>query len=213
MTEWNKTQVMMDRLRKQGKIENVGGKDFYLGRSLIHRDSEVDGGVYLGQSEREAIVVDSQKYSGIRELYTVAKNKATENGRIRKDLILEAVFQTVREAMPKQDEKAAEDIAKRYGVENDGKISLDIFIEEHLGVCRHDALLSAAILEQFKKEGIIDGKPSVDRNSNHLGGHAWCRYTNSGGEVFILDVAQKFLGKLKDATEQNKWAYERPEDF
>lgn len=213
MSEWNKTQVMTDRLRKEGKIEAVGGKDFYLGRPLIHRDSEVDGGVYLGQSEREAIVVDSQKYSGIRELYAVAKNKATENGRVRKDLVLEAVLQTVRDAMPKQDEKATKEIAKRYGAENDGKITLDVFIDEHTGVCRHDALACAAILEQFKKEGIIDGKPSVDRNSNHLGGHAWCRYTNSRGEVIILDVAQKFLGKLKDATEQNRWAYERPENF
>ncbi len=213
MAKWNKTRVMIERLKQKKKIKKIGDRDFYQGRPIIHRDSEINGGVYLGQGEREAIIVDFEKHPKLRELYSTAKNKATVNGTIRKDLILQAVFQTVAETMPIQDNDAVERIVRKHGVEKDGKIALDVFLEEHTGVCRHDALASAAILELFKKEGIVNGKPSVDRNSTYLGGHAWCRYTNSVGEVFILDVAQGYLGRLEDASKQNKWAYKRSEDF
>jgi len=217
MPEWNKTYAMRNRLASQGKIEVRDGRDFYKGRPIIHRDSEVDGGVYLGASEREAIVVDSQKYLGLRKLYQTAKAKASIDENVRKNLVLEAVFQTVKEAMPKQDEKAVEELVKKYGAQNDCKINLDVFLDEGTGVCRHDALACAATLELFKKEGIITGKPSVDRNSDSFDGkvqgHAWCRHLNSIGQVFILDVAQNFIGRLEKAPDKNRWAYERPEDF
>jgi len=217
MPEWNKTYAMRNRLASQGKIEVRDGRDFYMGRPIIHRDSEVDGGVYLGASEREAIVVDSQKYPGLKKLYQTARAKASIDGKTRKNLVLEAVFQAVKEAMPKQDEKAVEEIVKKYGAQNDGKISLDVFLNEGIGVCRHDALASAGTLEFFKKDGTISGKPSVDRNADSLDGkvqgHAWCRYLNSIGQVFILDIAQDFIGRLEKAPDKNRWAYERPEDF
>jgi len=201
MAKWNKTHFMKQRL---------GIDEFYQGRHIIHRDSKIDGGVYLGQGQREAIVVDSEKYPRLRELYGEAKKKATENGSIKKDKILEAVYETVKEAMPIQDNDAVEKIIDEYSVRNDGKISLDVFLEEGVGVCRHDALACAALLELFGKDGITRGKASVDRNSTNLGGHAWCRYKNSGNEIYILDVAQDYIGKLEDAS---NWEYQRPEDF
>jgi hypothetical protein len=210
MANWDKTQSMKRRLQREGKLDEG---DVYQGRPIIHRDSPVNGGVYLGEGQREAIVVDSKKYTGLSALYAIAKDKATVGENIRKDLILEAVFQTVREAMPKQDLEAVQKITRKHGVEKDGKIALDVFLEEHTGVCRHDALTCAALLELFKGEGHARGKASVDRNSTEKGGHAWCRYTNSDGIVFILDVAQDYLGRLEKAPEKKRWAYERPEDF
>jgi hypothetical protein len=213
MAEWDKTIKMKSRLSLEGKLDRINNEDYYQNRHIIHRDSKIDGGVYLGQNQREAIVVDSKKYPALRKLYEKAKNKAMRNGVIEKDKILQAVYETVAEAMPKQDDSAVEEIIHRYGVEKDGKISLDVFLLEDVGVCRHDALACAALLELFKEDGIIRGKPSVDRNSTSLGGHAWCRYTNSAGEVFILDVAQGYLGKLEKAQDKNRWVYQRPEDF
>ena len=208
MDKWNKTQVMKVRLGLRN-LEN----EFYQGRPVIHRDSRIDGGVYLGQGQREAIVVDFRKDHKLMDLYEKVKDKSLKNGVIKKSRILGAVYGAVKESMPRQDYEAVKEIINRYGVEEDGKISLGVFLEEGAGVCRHDALACAALLERFKEEGIVKGRASLDRNSNHLGGHAWCRYTNSGGEVFILDVAQNFLGRLEESLNEDRWAYQRPEDY
>lgn len=213
MTNWDKTQNMKKRLQAEDKLDSTCGEDLYQGRPIIHRDSPVNGGVYLGEGRREAIVVDFDKHGErLKELYQTAKRRASVNGHVRRDAVLKSVFTTVEEALPIQDEEAVKALCKKLGVENDGKVSLDVFIDAKTGVCRHLALTCAALLEIFKRDGHIAGNPSVDRNSDYAGGHAWCRYTNSGGEVFILDVAQHYLGELNDA-DKNRWAYKRPEDF
>jgi len=211
MANWNKTYSMRQRLQQEGKIKIINGIDYYQGLPIIHRDSEING-VYLGQSKREAIVVDPYSPK-LRELYNIAKIKATVGNTVRKDLILESVFQTVKEAMPIQKENAVDKIVYEYRAENDGLMPLDVFIERRTGVCRQDALACAAPLAAFKREGLVNGMPSVDRNSTEVGGHAWCRYKNSIGEVYILDVAQDFLGRLEKAPDPKRWHYERPEDF
>ncbi len=205
---WNKTICAAQRLGLKNSEEEL-----YQGRFIIHRDSPVDGGVCIGQCQREAIVVDSSKSPLIRKLYDGAKSRATQDGVIMKNTLLRAVYDTVAEAMPTQDYRAVKEIIRRCGVERDGKISLDVFLEEGVGVCRHDALACAIVLELFKREGITHGKASVDRNCSFLGGHTWCRYVNSVGEVFILDVAQGYLGRLKDAPDDYKQVYQRPEEL
>ena len=60
----------------------------------------------------------------------------------------------------------------------------------------------------FRNDGHIHGRMSVDRNATELGGHAWCRYTNDSGEIYVLDVAYEFAGLI----EKGKWNYKRPED-
>jgi|TARA_B100002003_G_C14024257_1_gene493891 hypothetical protein len=206
MDKWNKTQVMKRRL---GLI----GTELYKGRPPTCRDSPIDGTVYLGQGQREAIVVDFKKDHKLRGLYERVKDESLENGVFKKGRILGAVYQAVKESMPRQDYEAVKEIIHKYGVQEDGKVLLGLFIREGVGVCRHDALACAALLERFKEEGIVKGRASLDRNSNYLGGHAWCRYTNSGGEVFILDVAQNFLGRLEESLNEDRWAYQRPEDY
>ena len=100
MPEWNKTHAMRNRLANQDKIQVINGRDYYQGWPIIHRDSEIYG-VYLGQDMREAIVVDPNSPK-LRELYNTAKSKALVGGSVMKDLILESVFQTVKEANPKK---------------------------------------------------------------------------------------------------------------
>jgi len=202
MDGWGKTHWMAGRLGISD-LEN----DLYNGRPIIHRDSPIDGGVYLGQGQREAIVVDTQKYPELGKLYGIAKVKAQKEAGI-----LRAVFDAVSEAMPRQDNDHVEALVRKYGAGGDRKISLDVFINEGTGVCRHDALACAALLELAIKDGTLDGRVSVDRNSTYLGGHAWCRYTAPTGTVYILDVAQGFVGGLKRASEENRWAYQRPDE-
>ena len=70
----------------------------------------------------------------------------------------------------------------------------------------------------------MQGKVSVDRNLNKrvneadmYDGHSWVRYTNSGNQVFILDVAQQKVAALFDLMQAHNrgeqvWDYARPED-
>lgn len=205
MTEWDRTKMAYERL--EDKLD-ADGK--YQGRHIIGRDTPIDGGVSLGGSSREAIVVDSKQYPKIRELYQLAKTKASENGRVNRSKVLRAVYDTVTEALPTQDNGEVENLVKKLDVRDDKKISLDVFIERGVGVCMHSALTAGVLLELFKNDGYIGGNISVDRNNTSLGAHAWARYTTSDGTAMILDVTQKYFGTLDNAASQGRWPYERP---
>jgi len=207
---WDKTIRMEERLND--KIETVNGVDYYQGRHIIKRDTEIDGGVCLGEGEREAIVVDSQKYPKLRQLYEKAKQKASVDNKVQRDRVLKAVYDIVLDAMPNKDYNKTVQLLDKYKIWNDGKITLDIFINEDAGVCRHKALACGALIELFKKDGYVRGKPSIDRNSSVIGGHAWCRYTSFNGDVQILDVMQEYFGSLEDSIKNAKWDYRRPEE-
>jgi len=204
MAHWTRTQII------KRNLEDKISEDKFCGRRIICRDSPIDGGVYIGNG-REAIVVDSAKYPALKTLYEKAKQKATIEGRVCKHLILYAVYDTVKNAM-RYDKEAVDEIIDNYKVRGNKKIALDVFIKKGVGVCRHQALACGTLLELFKKEGYISGKPSIDRNRDKNKSHAWCRYTNSKGEVFILDVANEYIGPLKTAGKY-RWSYERPEDY
>lgn len=201
---WDRTKILEVRL------EDLIKGDTYLGRPIIKRDTPIDGGVYLGGSEREAIVVNSQKAPYLNYAYLVAQEKALHKGKIRKTLIPGATYLIVQELLS-FDSSGVDEIIK--DCKNDQKISLGAFLQEGKGVCRHMALLAAFILEKFQKEGHLNGKVSVDRNSLYPGAHAWCRYTNSAGKVFILDAAQKYFGTLEDSPKHATWHYFRDSDL
>ena len=74
---WGKTKAAVERLLQEGKIYVVNGEFFYEGRPIIHRDSGIDGGVYLGESEREAIVVDIENSPLLQRIYEKAKDKSS----------------------------------------------------------------------------------------------------------------------------------------
>ena len=79
MSSWNKTELSCERLDLEGKLKYIDGVEYYLDRHVIGRDRPIDGGVYLGENAREAIVVDSNKYNEINKLYEIAKDKYNKN--------------------------------------------------------------------------------------------------------------------------------------
>jgi len=196
---WDKTA--------RGK-QRTDSDEMFQGRPIIGRDKPINGGVYLGEHAREAIVVDFAKDKSLQELYRKAKIRATVGNTIARELVLKSVYDVVKEAM-RPSAEGVDAVVKQFNAQNDQKILLGCFIDAGVGVCRHHALACAALLERFKAEKLIRGSPSVDRNSNYLGGHAWCRYTNSIGEVYILDVSQEKIGRLKDLS-GDTWPYRRP---
>jgi hypothetical protein len=213
-SEWNKTIIAEKRVENSAFYEERGfikKEKFFQGRPIIGRDRKINGGVYLGAGEREAIVVDDQKDLKLNRVYQELINRrlqAQQKGIPFKQGIIEEIWQLVGEVMP-FDEENVLDIEKRLP-EPDSKIYLSAFFGG--GVCRHQALLTAYLLERLANDGIVRGQASVDRNYvEGRGGHAWARYTNSAGDVFILDSALNYIGRLDEIGEY-RWFYERPED-
>lgn len=185
---------------------------YFQGRPIIGRDTPINGGVYLGGGQREAIVIDDKKSEFLSKIYQDVLTESADSQRdgTFKSTVLARVYEKVRQVLP-ADEKATETIAAPY--QNDQKVSIDLFLKAKTGVCRHQALLTAYLLEKLKADGLVRGVVSVDRNAiRGVGGHAWVRYTNSGGEVFIIDPTQGFIGRLSDAGDSSRWFYKRPED-
>ncbi len=199
-------------MQGQLRLEDVLENDTYLDRPIIGRDSAIDGGVYLGGNEREAIVINFQDSYQLKLAYQQAKEMATDNsGKVKRGKVLKSVYDLTKEKMTFSDVNVAR-IVNGNSVGEDGKISLGMFLQEGYGVCRHMALLSALLLEKFVDEGHIRGKPSVDRNSCFHSAHAWCRYKNHSGTVYIIDPAKNFLGTLENSKEKMVWGYFRESD-
>jgi len=208
-----RTEVGKGRLENHPDFSVRGGVEFFKNRKIIGRDVSVNKGIYVGAGPREAIVVD-RKYGELNRLYEKAKKRATVDGKVNKNYVIKAVFDVVNEAMPVKDDAEVKKLRKKRNIGKDGEIPLDVFLREGVGVCRHNALATADLLQHFKEEGILTGKASVDRNTKTIvingetkrPGHAWCRYTNSAGDVYLIDPMH---GKLKKLSELDlrKWEH------
>jgi len=228
MVVWNRSRLMDQRLEYEGKIVNKDGKPHYIAEfegnqyviPIIRRDSPIVGGVCMGASEREAFYVAhvSGAINGMKEN---VRKRASYDGMLRRSKILRSIFEEVKESLP-YDSGKVDQIVRNKGVENDGLISIGEFIRGKAGVCRHQAVASAALMEHFGKyctdNNRLRGKPSVDRNGFGGSAHTWARYTSYNGSVIILDVAQDFISILnestKNAIEEGKlWNYNRPDDI
>lgn len=237
---WGRTEKVQDRLRpsaefvppKPGDQEAPYGR--YSGRPVIGSGmSRIIGGVYLGANAREAIVVDDSPENPAGQLLDkiyrerfqpLLRQLAIGYRSSLRDTALFAVYQAVLQTMPYNARMTREMVEHYTGGQPDKKLHLAVFAYHHLGVCRHQALLAAYLLEKLltekDKELRLKGSFSVERNqlassdeSLELA-HVWVRYTTSDGEVFILDPAQQKFGRLRDLIgKPGAWEYARPEDL
>ncbi len=202
---WYKTVSALNRLGIQD--------GFYLGRRVITRDSRIDDGISIGEQPREAVVVDFNNSEVLKEMYYSINDDLRRSKRIYylEGFILQNVFDSVKEKFPFEKRSLVDNLLAKYGAAPDQKISLDIFLYEGIGTCVHSSLTCGVLLEKFIDMDIIHGKVSVDRNclyGRNGGGHAWCRYTSSLGQVVILDVMLDFIGDISNGL----WDYKRPEE-
>jgi hypothetical protein len=224
--DWEKTIRGVKRVEKTPFYEEPDKESkhgYFKGRRIIGRDIPINKGVYLGGGEREALVVDDEKYkSKFEEVYSnllkekdiykrlyLPKYKGEKVLPLKTERLLKDVYKTVNKFLPFNAEKA-EKIADQYAP--DKEVSLTEFIDKKAGSCRHQALLAGYLLEKLIDDEFIKGKVSVDRNYlKGKGGHAWVRFQNDKGEIYILDPAARYIGKLKD-TRRQEWPYQRPGD-
>ena len=202
----------LHRLELSGKINYIDNIPYYQGRRIISTNSPIDGGVCIGEKQREAIVVDSGKDKEVKKLYTLVKKFSLVNGSIKKELILPMTFGIVSEKIEYNKEKTRK-IMTHLKVSNDDKVSIDTIIDLGFGESSHLALICGAILELAIKEALLHGQVNIDRNSTYNNGRTWCRYTSFIDETLILDVAEPFFGKLEDGLAKGFWCYDRPENY
>lgn len=218
--EWSKTELLKLRLRGNPLYEEPYGKEKigrFAGRPIIARDTPINGGVYLGSGQREAIVVDDQKYP--QEL-----NQAYQ--RLRRKMELEkgsgkSIFDHVNDVakgalggskdqadVEKKVDQLVESLTKKYGP--DTKVTLNSFIRKGAGFCRHRSLLAGYLIERLVKERLLRGKVSIDRNYlPDRGGHAWVRWEGErGNQVIIIDPSLGYVGRIENAPKI--WSYKRP---
>src|SRR5262245_50858681 len=205
--KWDRTARAIERLTSRGQISQSGATKRYHNRDIIGRDSTIDGGIYLGANQREAIVVDFFSSPALRSIFESAKLEISAQS-LRAELdILNTVYAAVYQAMT-YDRDAVEELVRAQGVKEDGEISLEVFAVRGIGVCRHMALTCGVIMEKLIEEEVMEGRVSIDRKTFREVGHAWCRYKSPDGAVFIIDVAQRYCGKLSGPLVIRK--YSRP---
>lgn len=208
-------------LRQQNELEN-GEKV----RPPIGHDTPIEGGAYDGLYGGESIIVDREVYpDGFWSVMDkVIKEVGLPNGRIDKGLVLDSIYDNVTQAMH-YDSDAVKKILESHGGKDGTKIPLDEYIQKGVGVCRHQALFVGQLLEYFCSRGLLAGKVSVERSamksktSGKYDGHAWIRYTNGAGMVYIIDVAQQKIGLLEEFMKmrmdgnEDIWEYGRESDY
>ncbi|MCA9348437.1 hypothetical protein KC867_03440 [Candidatus Saccharibacteria bacterium] len=212
----SRTSHVEDRMQWHpnfGEKDDTAPYGYYLNHPILGRDSKsVEGGVYMGGSAREAIVVDGKSvamqkvYKGIE---SDLRQSFEQNATLPLRAILLKVMDHVQNAMP-YDSSKTEEISHQY--HGDKLVGLSTYLERGAGVCRHQALMAAYILENLVRDGHILGEVGVERNTvEDLGGtHAWAVYKTSSNdkyEVIVVDPAQSFVGTKNQAQHEGRWEY------
>ena len=190
-------------------FEYRDGMHYFHGRHVITHETPILNGVSIGEAEREAIHVDPngkellRLYKQVRERIVDPKTNAVQYNRV-----LPAVFATTHQSLH-FDSAAVDALVARKKAKADGIVVLDDFIKAGAGECRHQALLSAALIELLQKDKLLSGTVRVHRNKiPHVGGHMFPIYTWPNGIKEVIDVAQNYMGPLKGGL----WTYEQEKE-
>ncbi|MBI2465246.1 hypothetical protein HYV64_03825 [Candidatus Shapirobacteria bacterium] len=191
----------------------------YQGMPLIHRDGPINGGIFVMSDGKniyeEACYVDDRKMPILHDIYRyllaridtpVDKNKFSF-----KDRVLKPIAKIVEQYIPYSEKKLT---VYNQGFSSGEPVGLDYYINNHVGVCRHESLLAGYLTQRLTADQLLRGKASLDRNlDEELGGHAWVRYTNPKSAIYVIDVANDgFAGTLAEANQTFNRNYNRPED-
>lgn len=223
MSEFNNTFYGVDRLTRQGRIRNgLDNRLYYQDRPIIGKDSTINGGVYIGTGNREAIVVDLDKSPVLQNMLDTVKRTTGYNRERRefnKNQLMDGVFDAVRTQILINSSRELDSFIIQRDLRGDKKVNLDLFFTNGIGVCRHMALGMGVMIERLIQDGHLNGHISVDRNFiPERGSHAWCRFTNPNNKVYIFDPQKNIRDSMQNLMRKrmdNKsvWAYARESDF
>jgi hypothetical protein len=201
----------------------------YAGYPIIFQDGRIQGGVYHRGLPEESITIDPESDKQIyRQLEYGALEEALGRGAMNRKNVIQAIFKVVgqslvyskkgvQETLQREADMRGQDVLPRGSI-----VDLSAHLRAGTGVCRHQALACAWLLERFIARGELGGMPSVDNNeilspSRNMDGHVWARHTEPCVDphisVSILDVAQGYQGPLVGSGENAQWNYYRPDEM
>jgi len=128
------------------------------GRFIIGEEPPIHGGVYIGPTPQEAIVID-EKYGRLEPLYTQLLvrflNTQRDGSKVTEEIV-PFIFEFVQEALELSVERASS-IIRDQKIELDEKVSLDLFLLHRTGLPRHQVLLAGYLIEKLIGKGYLSG--------------------------------------------------------
>jgi hypothetical protein len=185
--------------------KNVGKK--LNGFDLINTGRRINQGVLVaghGEDVLENVVVYWSKYSDETDYSLNTARKATLHLAKKKSnnppnetpdsLYVEACFKHVSRKMSFDDNRElTKKLLEKHG--NGSLMSLQKeFMARRRGLCRHQGLICAAVLERLHQEHRINGTGIINENLIDDDGHLWAEYINRDGRRIVLDPAKNYLG-------------------
>jgi hypothetical protein len=196
--------------KRYGSQQREAPYGYYYNHPIIGRNSSsVRNGVY-GTSYSEMILVDD-KSNYMRQAADTFIN-SFGNNRLSATLGVNAVLKSAEyhvSRILKYDIAEVDKISKPLYADNE-LINLSEYIDRGVGVCRHQALLAAHLIEEAIDRGLIMGSVGVERNRNVVlnSGHAWAVYRSDSMNDIVVDPAQGFVGTRDQASREGRWDYE-----
>jgi hypothetical protein len=236
-SRFSNTQIAMERLsnhpeyRSPIESDPVAPYGRFRGRHIIGTGTRVLGGVYLGHSAREAIVVDEtshllhacmlefveRRFSNMRMQFLhgdLSLDFSHES--ILKEGMLQAFVHELPVALYAYaknrlvfNERKTSVVFQEAHILPDGELSLDAYLLARTGVCRHMVLFIVALFEMLSMMSLTRGRMFVCRcYIPHMFSHAWVRFEQDGAGPFILDPAQNYHGPLEQGGEMGRFVYD-----
>lgn len=228
------TQRAIDIASESGRMNDRGE---FQGRKIITRDTTMGGknpeatvDIRAWGAGAEAIVVDAVKAGEVEKLaYEKLRNtfdanlqvfrQAKGNSTVNPEDIAGLIYKTVKDSMEYSLEYADETARQVAQQSEDGsnKVNLGWYLHDGKGVCRHMALAAAWLGGELSESGVLQGRVTAEVNQHvpSNSAHEWARFTDNWGEVYIIDPAQTYFGKLdesagqSDAGKTDRWHYYR----
>ena len=171
----------------------------FAGRPIILEHSPVNGGVYLGKLRHEAVVVDDRTQPGLLHAYEEVRDLILSSVSPQGDFERN-VFHTVISVVAsliRFDEPMTASLTKRIGLTPDQCVTLNLFLNEHMGASRHQVLLAAYIMEKLVQQGYIQGLVHIEQRR----------------EGFIPRECLRFLTEKKEVLVFHPYQYEREQNL
>lgn len=188
------------------ELEIVEG--MYKGHHVITRESQtVRLGVFGSRKPHSELILVDNDDPAVDEVVAQYISEL-DRARVDEKNILKIASETTNRTL-RYDLDETERLSAQHYMSGE-LVGLSEYIKHGVGVCRHQALLDALLIERAVEEGFIDGKVRVERNIDrmHNSGHAWAVFSpRESAEDIIVDSTNGFVGTRAGARMQNLWRY------
>lgn len=150
--------------------------------------------VYPGAGPREVILVDPEHSPLLEKAFVGLKEQLCDD--FSEYQILQTTCLYIREEIFNLDDcnewSVQKLIQSLYPDEKEPQISLEAFLEQKTGVCRHIALTATYLIHRLIKEGWLEAEALLIRANSPYGRHAWTLVLTEAG-AWHLDCLWQIL--------------------